>query len=84
MSRSRRKTSACGMTCSESEKKDKRIANRTLRRKTKQQLDENDSNLNEVIFVDRLREVSDVWMMNKDGKQFFDSSTDYGQRLMRK
>ena len=61
MSRSRRKSPFVGNTCAESEKQDKRMANRALRRKSKQ-----GENLE--IVVDR-RQISDVWCFAKDGKQ---------------
>lgn len=64
MSRSRRKTTIVGNTCADSEKSDKRDANRRLRRLTKRQVQDG---LEPAI----LREVSDTWDMAKDGKSFF-------------
>ena len=64
MSRSMRKTSKRGNTTSESEKENKRKANRKLRRKTKQQVKKGNSNLSQ------LREVSNVWEFDKDGKTY--------------
>jgi outer membrane cobalamin receptor len=59
VSRSRRHTPIFGHTTAESEKDDKRKANRRLRRKARAgQLDV------------RLREVSDVWTFEKDGKRY--------------
>lgn len=68
MSRSRRKTPISGI-CGGSEKYDKRLANRRLRRKSKA-ID------NEAKYINGynsrnyplMREVSNVWSMNKDGK----------------
>jgi hypothetical protein len=61
MSRSRRKTPKAGITTADSEKQDKRLANRDLRRKVRQgKLDL------------RVRDVSNVWSFDKDGKQRFD------------
>lgn len=68
MSRSRKKTSITGITTARSEKQDKRLANRKLRRKTKQALRYRD--LDEWV-LPVLREVSNVWGMAKDGKFWF-------------
>jgi len=59
-----------------SEKKDKKIANRKFRKKTKQilhQLDDLD-NLNAPI---DLKEVYNESFMSKDGKQFIDKESEY-------
>ena len=65
MSRSKRKTPVCGWTSAESEKEDKRTANRVFRRINKVRLR-----------VDKeplvVRETSNVFMWSKDGKQLFD------------
>ena len=67
MSRSRRKTPVCGMTKSETEKQDKRLANRKLRRRVRAMLPvEPDA------VLPALREVSCVWCFDKDGKRRFD------------
>ena len=75
MSRSRRKTPVVGWTLAESEKGDKQKANRKLRRLAKEAV--------------RLakeppiqRETSNIWLMDKDGKQRFDPSEH--PKLMRK
>jgi len=64
MSRSYRKNPICG-TCNGSDKQDKRLANRKLRRIQ-----------NICLTLHRelptLRQVSNVWDMQKDGKQQFD------------
>jgi len=62
MSRSRRKTKKRGITTASSEKRNKRIANRGLRRLVKQKLSNNDE------ILPALREVSNVWSFEKDGK----------------
>ena len=78
MSRSRRKSPVTGITTSESEKDDKRIYNRRYRRASKQ-LFENDPVRDP---MPKLREFSDPWLMDKDGKARFDPS-EYPE-LMRK
>lgn len=67
MSRSRRKTPVRGITTSDTEKRDKRIANRRLRRAVRVRL----SAEPEGVLPD-LREVSSVWCFDKDGKTRFD------------
>ena len=78
MSSSRRKTPIMGITTAVSEKRDKQLANRRLRRVVKQALKDEP----EVQVLPLKREVSDVWSMDKDGKRWFDA----GRRaeLMRK
>ena len=68
MSRSRRKTPVCGITTAQSEKQDKRIANRRFRRAIRQQMQAEP----QVEVLPQRREVSDVWAMDKDGKTRFD------------
>lgn len=68
MSRSRRKTPVTGITAAASEKQDKRSANRKLRRRVKQDLNED----TEGTLLPSERELSNVWTMDKDGKQRFD------------
>ena len=74
MSRSRRKTPKFGIA-GDSDKQDKRLANRKLRRAVRVALDHGDEVLPE------LREVSDVWSMSKDGKIYW---PDGGDESMRK
>jgi len=64
MSRSRRKTPIIGWTTADSEKQDKRLANRRLRHRVRQTL-----RVNPHAELPLLREVSNVWLMDKDGKQ---------------
>jgi hypothetical protein len=77
MSRSIKRTPIIGHTTAETEKYDKRLANRCLRRKSRavlrssavcssRQLIENVSEL------PLLREVSNVYCFDKDGKQWLD------------
>ena len=67
MSHSYRHTPIQSMCTAVSEKKDKRIANRTLRHKVKMRL----TYKIDEIKLPLLREVSDVWGMAKDGKMWF-------------
>ncbi len=68
MTRSKRKTPICGVTGG-SDKKDKRTANKRFRKIMK-----------DVTKFVRLREISDVWCFNKDGKFWFGDN----EKLMRK
>ena len=68
MSRSRKKAPVLGLTTTTSEKKDKRLYNRRFRRVSKQALQVDPQR--EVL--PHLREYSDPWAMNKDGKVRFD------------
>ena len=65
MSRSRRKTPIFGMTGARSEKQDKRLANRALRRKFKESIGA-DAEVYPII-----EDVSNVWSFEKDGKHFW-------------
>lgn len=78
MSRSRRKRPFSGITTSDTEKQDKRIANRKLRRKVKVRLATDP----EPDVLPHVREVSDPWGMAKDGKMRFDPERHPG--LLRK
>jgi hypothetical protein len=62
MSRSRKKTPIHGITTARSEKQDKRHANRALRARARSSMAHGDE------VAPALREVSDVWCMDKDGK----------------
>ena len=64
MSRSRKKTPVCGMTTAKSEKDDKKRWHRKARRLRKQ---------SDEVILDK--EVSDVWSMAKDGKQYLSKKT---------
>ncbi|WP_109830116.1 hypothetical protein [Reichenbachiella versicolor] len=75
MSRSRKKTKIQGIASTDSEKEDKREANRKFRRKTKQEVKKGDEQISE------LREVSNVWSFGKDGKRY---RSDLSDKEMRK
>ena len=66
MSRSRKKTSIGGITTAVSEKQDKRIYNRRYRRVCKQSL-----HIDHQQELPILKEYSNPWCMNKDGKKWF-------------
>jgi hypothetical protein len=68
MSRSRRQTPIIGMTGDRSEKKDKRIANRKMRARTRDLLRLADE---DTIFPDNLSEVANPYDGVKDGKHYF-------------
>ncbi|MEL7363701.1 MAG: hypothetical protein AAFN13_16615 [Bacteroidota bacterium] len=72
MSRSRKKTPISGITTATSEKYDKRLANRRLRRRVRQHLATGHIDSADLPL---LREVSNVWAMDKDGKLYFDPAT---------
>lgn len=67
MSRSRKRTPVCGITTADTEKQDKRLANRRLRRRVRAALPSEPDGV-----LPALREVSSVWGFDKDGKQRFD------------
>ena len=67
MSRSRRRTPICGITTADSEKQDKRIANRKLRRKVRVAIRADAEGE-----LPARRVVSNPWCMDKDGKMRFD------------
>ncbi len=72
MGKSRRKTPICGITCKESEKKDKRICNRKMRRRNNiaiAPLDEEDI---EGHIFDTKQDAMNIWAMDKDGKRWLD------------
>ena len=62
MSRSRKKTAVSGITTCESEKQDKRLANRKLRAAVRTAM------ADDAEVMPELREVSSVWTFGKDGK----------------
>ena len=76
MARSRRHTPVFGITTAVTEKRDKQMAHRRLRVAERLDLDTGGEG------NPRLREVSDPWLMDKDGKQRVDPSSD--PKLMRK
>ncbi len=67
MTHSRNRTPITGNTNAESEKEDKSLANRRLRRKVKVQLRHEDS---ETVPIVAQKEVGNPWNWAKDGKHF--------------
>ncbi len=63
MSRSKKKAKIQGITNADSEKENKRNANRKFRRSVKQRIIKGEDVLPEV------REISNVWSFGKDGKR---------------
>jgi len=82
MARSKKKHAVTGITCAETEKEDKRRARRKLRR------------INRVLAATAtdvedvpqklLREVSNVWMFDKDGKRWYFPGDDCYDKAKRK
>ena len=70
MSRSKRRNPVRGITTAESEKTDKQMAHRRIRRVTKHFLTANP--LTEILPNEK--ELSNPWCMEKDGKQRFDAA----------
>jgi len=68
MSGSRKKISIGGITTAASEKQDKGLANRRVRRAVKQAL----HTLDDAEVLPHRRELTDPWTMAKDGKYWFD------------
>lgn len=87
MSRSRKKTPISGNTTADTEKDDKRIANRAFRRIAKRKL-KNAQDDHEDCLPKDLNEVSNLWSFNKDGKTWWNPSLhgdkDWYLRMMRK
>ncbi len=77
MARSMRPTPTFGMTTHESEKADKRRANRRLRRRVREVV----SSVNAPEVLPALREVSNLWSMAKDGRSHWPNA---GPRDLRK
>lgn len=75
MSGSRRKTSITGNTAARSEKKDKRLSNRKLRRESNRVVGGCGCSCEvcSCVFPEK-RDVSDPWLMAKDGKHYFDKN----------
>jgi hypothetical protein len=64
MSRSRKKTPKLGFSSSDSEKEDKRMANRSFRHKAKQQVNTGKEPVSD------MNEIMTTWAMAKDGKRY--------------
>jgi hypothetical protein len=78
VSRSRRKNPFTGFSTADSEKEDKRIANRKERRKIRQVLPAEP----DPVQLPHRRELSNVWSMDKDGKRRVDPEAN--PKLLRK
>lgn len=70
MSRSEKKNKIRGITTAKSEKENKQEANRKYRRIIKQKVKSNESEL------PKIREISNVWSFDKDGKKYDAEMTD--------
>jgi hypothetical protein len=70
MSRSKKKTKIHGYTTAESEKENKQQANRKYRRIIKQKIKSTESEL------PKIKELSNVWSFDKDGKRYDSNMTD--------
>lgn len=70
MSRSEKKTKIRGITGAKSEKENKQDANRKYRRIVKQKVKSNESDLPDI------KEVSNVWSFDKDGKIYDSEMTE--------
>ena len=69
MSRSKKKTPIIGFSSSDSEKKDKRIANRSFRHKAKQQIKTGQEPVTD------MNEIITTWDMAKDDKRYIKKPT---------
>jgi hypothetical protein len=69
MTRSRKKTPIGGVTTARSEKHDKRLANRWVRRAVKQAL----ATSVDVDVLPHRRDLTNPWTMAKDGKMWFNA-----------
>ncbi|WP_299062970.1 hypothetical protein [uncultured Polaribacter sp.] len=70
MSRSKKKTKIHGITTAKSEKEDKQASNRKFRRIVKQKVTSEENE------IPQLREVSNVWSFDKDGKIYNSEMTE--------
>jgi hypothetical protein len=90
MTRSSRYTPIISITKSglrNGESEDKSIANKKFRRKNKRFIGDAliTNNLEEIILINKLEEVSNVYDFIKDGKQYLDkNSENYDHKYMRK
>jgi hypothetical protein len=82
MSRSKRKTPIAGNTGASSEKEDKQIWHRTFRRKIKSLLHLDDEDAE--IMYPEVKEVSNPWLMDKDGKGLYDWDKELEKKIRRK
>jgi len=95
MSRSYKKNPIVGNTCAESEKRDKRYANRKFRKMIKSKLHTSHydtDTLEDTIFPSKQKDASDNWLFSKDGKTYVKSLSkkvssefmDYFKKIIRK
>ena len=78
MTRSKKKHPITGITCAESEKDDKRLANRKFRMAVKRAIKKGAE------VLPHKREVSNVWSFAKDGKEYVDKKSPYHKKVVRK
>lgn len=81
MARSRKKNAIAGHTAAESEKIDKRFANRKFRKKFKNIVNDLDK-LDEI--EDDIRSVSNRWNFQKDGKHRYSEDSEWFEIIKRK
>lgn len=87
MARSFKKIAITGITTAESEKKDKRIANRRERSRIKQMLyvaTTASTDTLDALILPHKRELSNVWCFDKDGKHYYSRESDYYAQALRK
>lgn len=80
MSRSRKKNPIRGHTAATSERFDKQMWHRRCRKQEKERLDKGDF---DSPTIDK-RDVSDVWLMHKDGKSRCPEGSSYYTKAFRK
>lgn len=85
MTRSFKKQPFAGITTAKSEKKDKQIVNRNLRRKVKQILKDIDDieEKENILYLDK-KDISDIWQFSKDGKYRVDKNSKFYKKTIRK
>jgi hypothetical protein len=93
MSRSFKKNPIHGNTLAESEKKDKRYANRKFRKIIKNKIHASHydaDTLEDTIFPSKQHDASDNWLFSKDGKHYWNPKrlskelVEYFKKIMRK
>ena len=84
MGKSYKKNPYTGWAKPESEKRDKETAHRSFRNKSKQALKRAISE-EDIVFPDRLEEVSEEWTFAKDGRQYCgkpgENDPDYDRKM---
>ena len=81
MSRSRRKNPIISIA-GDSDKQDKRKANRKLRRVVRKTL--NTQEIEDIDNLPTIKDVSNIWDFNKDGKLYIDKDDDWNEKILRK